>query len=96
MRIFPNRFRKTSFVTAGEEIELPGNMPFEVTAAKNGEPETLGCFTTKKEILEELPTRIRVLDFVSLDVKSMQDIRESVGSLSGTSMAEAYFQIKTR
>jgi len=96
MRVFPNRFRKTSFVNAGEEIELPGNMPFEVTAAKNGEPETLGCFTTEKEILDELPTRIRVLDFVSLDVKSMQDIRESVGNLSGNTMAEAYFQIKTR
>lgn len=96
MRVFPNRFRKTSFVSAGEVIELPGNMPFEVTASKNGEPETLGCFTTEKEILDDLPNRIRVLDFVSLDVKSMQDIRESVDKLSGSSMSEAYFQITTR
>jgi len=96
MRVFPNRFRKTSEIFAGEEIELPGNMPFEVTASKNGEPETLGCFTTEKEVLDELPTHIRVLDFVSLDVKSMQDIRESLGGLAGKTMSEAYFQIKTR
>lgn len=96
MRVFPNRFRKTSFVNADEEIELPGNMPFEVTASKNGQPETLGCFTTEREILDELPNNIRVLDFVSLDVNSMDDIRNSVGKLAGNSMSEAYFQIKTR
>lgn len=95
-RVFPNRFRKTSLINAGEEIDIPGNMPFAVTASERGIPETIGCFTTEREVLKDLPTNIRVLDFVNLDVKSMEDIRNSLERVAGSSLSEAYFQIKTQ
>jgi len=93
-RVFPNRFINKSFVRAGEEINLPGEMPFEVTASKKGKTETLQCFSTTREVLGDLSTSISVLDFVDLDVDNFAEIKENFKQIVGASLGEGFYDIR--
>jgi len=93
-RVFPNRFVKQSFVKAGEEINLPGAMPFEVTASEKGITETLQCFSTTREVLADLSTSISVLDFVDLDVNNFSEIKDNFKQIAGASLGEGLYNIR--
>lgn len=95
-RVLWNRFYATRYVNAGETINIPGRMPFEVVASEFGRPETLDCFTTEQEILSALPTEIKVLDFVNLNVTLFNEIRANIERLAGAALGEGYFEIKSQ
>ena len=95
-RFFPNRFQTDNFISAGAELPLPGNMPFDITADENGKAEYINCFASTKNVYHNLPMAIRSYDFEDLNIRSMDDIREGFKVASNGQAAEATFAIKTR
>ncbi len=93
MRIFPNRFNAKSHMSAEQELLLPGAMPFEILANQNGKTEQISCFLTHKEVLSKLPDNIKVLDFVTLKVSSMNEITQNILEASGNNVFANTFDI---
>lgn len=95
-RFFPNRFQNDNFVSAGSPLQLPGNMPFDITASEQGASETITCFASAKNVYHDLPMAVRTYDFEDLEVRSIDDIRNGFASASNGGAVEAQFVIRTR
>lgn len=96
MRIYPNRFKKDSFISANEEVQIPGAMPFQIATSSKGIIEKMNCFTTSRDILNELPVAVKVTDFVGLDVKTLDDVKKTIQQVAGTQIGEFAFDIKVQ
>jgi hypothetical protein len=96
IRIFPNRYQMENYIGANTEVKLPGKMPFELTASKKGVTESIGCFTTNNDIFAYLPDSIRIVDFVKLNVLTIEEIRDGFMNVVGNNLGEGYFAIKTK
>jgi len=95
-RFFPNRFLNNSVVTRSQPLELPGGMPFKLYASKNGASERLVCFTSPRNILRNLPGKIKGSDFENLEVKSLEAVQAEFENILGKKLGGSYFEIKAK
>lgn len=95
-RFFPNRFQADNFVSAGSTVQLPGNMPFDITADQNGKTEYVTCFASAQNVYHDLPNVIRTYDFEDLDIRSIEEVRQGFAAASNGQADEAQIAIRTR
>lgn len=96
VQFFPNRFKKNSFVAAGKNLELPGKLPFEITANENGQTEYIACFQAKQDIYSSLPSGLRKGDFTPLDAKSLEEIRKIFRQVAGGDYGEGFYEVDVK
>lgn len=96
MRIYPNRFKKDSFISANEEVQIPGTMPFQIATSSKGIVEKMNCFTTSRDILNDLPVAVKVTDFVKLEVNTLDDVKKTIQQVAGNQIGEFAFDIKVQ
>jgi hypothetical protein len=77
-------------------VEIPGSMPFEITASARGAAEAVNCFLTARDVLPELPDPIRSADFEGLAGVSIAEVREGLRRVAGTQLAEGELVIQAR
>lgn len=95
-RFFPNRFNNDNFVTAGNAVQLPGNMPFDIVATSSGKAEYITCFASAKNLYHDLPHNLRTYDFEDLDIRSTDEISAGFNKASDGQVTEQQFAIRTR
>ena len=93
VRFFPNRFASDGFVTADAVVEVPGEMPFEITASQSGVTELVSCFLTEQDILPWLPDPLGAADFEELGRISTSELRHSFRRAAGGAVGEAELAI---
>ncbi len=96
LRFYPNRFGDGGYVNADAVLEIPGAMPFEITASTRGETEVVNCFLTARDVLAELPDPIRTADFEGLSGVSISQVREGLRRVAGAQVAEGELLIRAR
>jgi len=74
IKIFPNRFRPYSRLSAGEELTIPGNDSFQIKTNKAGENEQLMCMASYENIEEKLPPQLSEKDLQTLPVDDLEQI----------------------
>lgn len=74
IKIFPNRFRPYSRLSAGEELTIPGNDSFQIKTNKAGENEQLMCMASYENIEENLPPQLSEKDLQTLPVDDLEQI----------------------
>ncbi|MDX1452593.1 MAG: DUF4384 domain-containing protein [Oleiphilaceae bacterium] len=95
-RFFPNRFANDNFLSAGSQLELPGNMPFDIYANEEGRSETISCFASADNIYHELPMELRTYDFETLNVASLDEVRQGFKQAAKGPLAEAQIAVQTQ
>jgi hypothetical protein len=95
-RIFPNRFNRDTLVRAGETLQLPGSMRFQIVASPRGSTEAVVCYATERDVLAELPRRVLGVDFENLALGSFDEIKAAFRSVSNDQFAEGVFHVRTR
>jgi hypothetical protein len=95
-RFYPNRFRDDPLVLAEAPLALPGKMPFQLMANDKGVRETVACFATERDVLPELPGVVAGVDFESLPVSSLDQIRRSFARVAGDKLAEGILHVEVR
>ncbi|HUL63463.1 MAG TPA: hypothetical protein VLW55_02495 [Burkholderiaceae bacterium] len=58
--------------------------------------ETVRCFGALRDVLQDLPEVVAGVDFESLRIDSMQQIRDSVNLATGGAFADATIQLEAR
>lgn len=96
IRFYPNRFADHGYVTRDAVLEIPGSMPFEITASSRGEPESVNCFLTSRDVMPELPDPIRSADFEGLEGVSIAEVREGLRRAAGAQIPEGELLIQAR
>ncbi len=94
IRFFPNRFKSDSFVSKDKPIILPGESPFNLNASKDGISERLACFATSDDILSHLPSEIAGVDFETLPVQSLEEVKDIYLKMKDVDVADAIFDIR--
>jgi serine/threonine protein kinase len=94
LRFYPNRFSPSARVRAGQPIEIPGRMRFELVANHKKVPETVACFATEREFAGELPAAVYGSDFATLPVASLDEVGSAFARHAG--VAEARFRVAFR
>jgi len=94
IRFFPNRFKQEAYLEAGKSIEIPGEMPFKITASDRGLSETIACFGTPTHVQNNLPLLLRNKDFEPMRAKTLEEIKNGYQKASQT-LAESYYSIET-
>ncbi len=94
IRFFPNRFKSNSFVSKEKPIILPGESPFNLNASKDGISERLACFATSDDILSHLPSEVAGVDFETLPVQSLEEVKDIYLKIKDVDVADAIFDIR--
>lgn len=94
-RFFPNRFANDNFLSAGAQLQLPGNMPFDIYANEEGKAETIACFASAENIYHDLPLELRTYDFEALSIASLDEVRKGFMEASRGQIAEANIRVET-
>jgi hypothetical protein len=92
-RFYPNRFKRDSYLKAGETLQLPGQMGFQLLANTRGVKETVACYATARDVLAELPQSVVGIDFEKLPATSLDTVRESFQKATRGAMAEDYYHV---
>lgn len=95
-RIFPNRFNNDSLLRAGDTLQLPGQMRFQIVASPRGSTEAVICYGTERDVLAQVPRHISGADFENLPVASFDDIKAAFRNIVGNEFAEGVFHVRTR
>ncbi len=95
-RIFPNRFQRDTLLRAGEALQLPGQMRFQILASPRGITEAVICYATERETIGRLPRRISGGDFENLPVTSFDEIKDAFREATKDQFTEGVFLIRTR
>jgi hypothetical protein len=95
-RFFPNRFQRDSRVLAGEGLQLPGRMRFELAMNANGHQETVACFATERDVLARLPAGVNGGDFDVLPVASIDQVRSAFAKVANGALAQDSFHLQPR
>jgi Domain of unknown function (DUF4384) len=95
-RFYPNRFRNDALVSADTPLALPGKMGFQLIANDKGVRETVACFATEREVLPELPGIVAGVDFETLPVSSLDQIRNAFARVAGEKLAEGILHVEVR
>jgi hypothetical protein len=95
VRFYPNRFNKSARVTAAAPLELPGAMRFELVANTRNVTETVACFASERDVMNELPAAVVGTDFSSLPAASLDQVRSAFARIvPADALAEASFQVQ--
>jgi hypothetical protein len=95
-RFYPNRFARDSLLPANQALALPGSMRFQLVMNSKGEKETVLCFATARDILQQLPNNVVGVDFEALPVASLDQIRDAFASASGGLLAQEFFHVQPK
>jgi hypothetical protein len=92
-RFYPNRFARDSLVSASQALALPGAMRFQLVMNDKGAKETIACFATARDVLQQLPNAVVGVDFEALPAASLDQIREAFVNASGGTLAQEVFHV---
>lgn len=95
-RIFPNRFRKDSRVSASQGLQLPGAMRFELRMNERKVGETVSCLASEQDVLPLLPPAISAVDFDPLPVRTLEQLREMFVSVTNNVLGQEYFHVEPK
>ncbi|MBE7417030.1 MAG: DUF4384 domain-containing protein [Ideonella sp.] len=95
-RFFPNRFHASALARAGEPLEIPGRMRFELVVNSRRVTETVACFASERDPAGTLPSEVIGQDFTKLAGVSLDDLRRAFARPGAAPLAEARFQIEPR
>jgi peptidoglycan hydrolase-like protein with peptidoglycan-binding domain len=95
-RIFPNRFRKDSLVTASQGLQLPGAMRFELRMNERKVGETVSCLATERDVLPLLPPAVGAVDFDPLPVRTLEQLREMFVTVTSNVLGQEYFHVEPK
>lgn len=95
-RFFPNRFQRDSRVQQTDGLQLPGAMRFEILMNARGVQETVTCFATEHDVLQELPAGLKGSDFESLPVTSFEQLRSAFVKAADGALAQQSFELLAR
>lgn len=95
-RLFPNRFSPDSLVRANAPLQLPGAMRFQLLASAKGKRESVACYATDRDVLPELSPTIAGVDFESVAVGSLDQVRDAFAKVSADKMGEGVFHVDVR
>ena len=73
IKVFPNRFSTNGFVSSKGAIYMPDSTEYSFVA-EQGVDETLLCYLTTREVSSDLPSRVAVEDFSTLQVTSQSEL----------------------
>ena len=96
VRFYPNRFSKGAPVKVGAALEIPGKMPFELQANHLRVTETIACFASERDVLDELPASVVGTDFANLPVASLDEVRRAFARITPEAPAQASFRVEPR
>ena len=94
VRFYPNRFRKSALVTAAAPLEIPGAMRFEIRANTRNVKETIACFASERDPLDQLPSEVLGTDFERLPLKSLDQVRSAFARVGADKLAEGSFLVQ--
>jgi hypothetical protein len=95
-RIFPNRFAKDPLIPATRRLELPGQQRFQIVANNKGVRETVACFATDRDVMDELPAAVAGSDFTPLPVTSLEQLKAAFAATTRNIFAEGYFHVDVK
>jgi curli biogenesis system outer membrane secretion channel CsgG len=95
-RFYPNRFARDSLVSASRAVALPGSMRFQLVMNAKGAKETITCFATPRDILQQLPNQVVGVDFEALPVASLDQVRDAFKTASGGLLAQEVFHVQPK
>ncbi len=95
-RFYPNRFTKDSFISAAKPLALPGSMRFALAMNAKGMPETIMCFATARDVLTELPKAVVGIDFETLAVATLEQVRAAFVATTGSTLAQETFHVQAK
>ena len=96
MRFFPNRFERDSRVGAAKPLVLPGAQRFQLIVSPKGASETISCFATPKDVLDQLPQSLVGIDFEPLPGATLETIRAAFMQASGGTFAQENFNVQAK
>ncbi|NPC56490.1 serine/threonine-protein kinase [Caenimonas soli] len=94
VRFYPNRFRKSALVTAAAPLEIPGPMRFEILANTRNVTETIACFASERDLMDQLPPEVVGTDFARLPLTSLDQLRSAFSRVDADKPAEASFLVQ--
>lgn len=94
VRFYPNRFRKSALVTAAAPLEIPGPMRFEILANTRNVTETIACFASERDLMDQLPPEVVGTDFARLPLTSLDQVRSAFARTGANKPAEASFLVQ--
>jgi hypothetical protein len=95
-RFYPNRFSRDSLVPAAQALAIPGSMRFQLVMNSKGAKETVTCFATARDVLQQLPNSVVGVDFETLPVASLDQIRDAFQSASEGLLAQETFHVQPK
>jgi hypothetical protein len=95
-RLYPNRFARDSLVPARQALALPGSMRFQLVMNGKGASETVTCFATARDVLQQLPASAVGTDFEPLPVASLDQIRDAFRSASEGLLAQETLRVQPK
>jgi len=95
-RFFPNRFHTSALARAGEPLEIPGHMRFELVANSRKVTETVACFASERDLSKALPAAAYGRDFAALRAASLDELRQAFARVAPGAVAESRFRIEVR
>jgi hypothetical protein len=94
IRLLPNRFKSKAYLNSSESLILPGDLPFDMAASKQGVSERIGCFSSDVDILKNLPSKVVGIDFQALPVKSFDEVKETYLKMKQADISDSIFDIR--
>jgi hypothetical protein len=95
-RFYPNRFARDSLVPASQALAIPGSMRFQLVMNSKGANETVTCFATARDVLQQLPNSVVGVDFETLPVASLDQIRDAFQRASEGLLAQEIFHVQPK
>lgn len=96
VRFFPNRFQRDSRVSTATGVQLPGAGKYQIVMNSRGQPETIACFATERDVLAQLPDGMGGSDFDPLPVKSLDQVRIAFAKASRGELAHDMFVVQPK
>ena len=93
-RFFPNRFNMDSLVLSSRPLILPGESPFNLNASKDGISERIACFSTAHDIINQLPSDVLGVDFETLPVKSLEEVKKVYLEMNHVKVTNVFFDVR--
>ena len=95
-RFYPNRFARDSLIPATQALAIPGSMRFQLVMNSKGVNETVTCFATARDVLQQLPNSVVGVDFETLPVASLDQIRDAFKTASEGLLAQETFHVQPK
>jgi hypothetical protein len=89
MRVFPNRYHESAFISGGAQQRIPSAaMAFEWVFSPPIGTEMMKCYAFDRDVGEALPRLIRKLDFEPLPYGGLDEVTAQLRSIRGVGIAE--------